>query len=138
MMRAIFSFLAIIALTSSRAHASGDDGIALASILKQYKAQISADKPNFPALEAKAVIVVQKMTAKSKVLNTEQLDAYFEVLRYAVPNDPGAIFAEDTIDVIRANRKAIDAKIKKLPSQEASHLDDALDAYTANAESGPD
>lgn len=110
----------------------------LATIVKEYKAQASAAKPAYAKLEAHAVTVVQKMTEKSKTLSAEQLDAYFEVLRYATPVDPGAVFVEDTIDIVRANRAAIDAKIKKLPSREASPLEDALDAYTSNAENGPD
>jgi hypothetical protein len=136
----IASMIALqIALLVTNAHAATcAECQELATIVKDYKAQASTAKPAYAKLEGRAVTVVQKMTEKSKTLSAEQLDAYFEVLRYATPVDPGAVFVEDTIDVIRANRAAIDTKIKKLPSQEASHLEDALDAYTSNAENGPD
>ncbi len=110
----------------------------LNTIVKEYKHEMSEEKPAYPKLEAKAVLVVRRMTEKSKVLSADRLSAYVDVLRMATPVDPGAIFIEDTIDVIQANRKAIDAKIKKLPSPEARSLEDKIEAYTANAESGPD
>lgn len=128
----------LFTLLSQNAHAACTECAELSSIVKDYKSQLSAAKPDYPKLEARAVLVVQKMTTKSKSLSAEQLDSYFEVLRYAVANDPGAVFAEDTIDIVRANRTAIDVKIKKLPSREASSLTDALDAYTSSAEHGPD
>lgn len=99
----------------------------LMSLSKSYATEGQKTKPDFNSLQLKASQIVLDMAKKSKRLDMSQIKSFVEVLRVAVPVDPGRSIIENTVQVIKDNKKDLVAEVKKLPKAESAEILEAIE-----------
>jgi hypothetical protein len=101
----------------------------LKAIRAEYVKQKNASDETYNSLQLKASTVIQSMGTK---LSSEQLDALVDILAVAVPVDPAEAIVVRNLDIIQANRKEIQKRVKKLAKPVAQRIEDAIE--TADGE----
>ncbi|HVK61590.1 MAG TPA: hypothetical protein VM432_08575 [Bdellovibrionales bacterium] len=112
--------------------------VQLDKIKTEFKAEEKKAKPDFDALQIKASLIIEKMPATDGSMNAQKLDSYVEMLRLFIPKDPARAILDNTREVMRANRKAVEARVKKLSPEESKTILRAIDVLFKEEVRGSD
>lgn len=97
---------------------------ALHAIYLAYALEAAKPSPDFNSLQLKASKIVRTWKPP---YNDDEVVSYVEVMRVAVPVDPGRSYLDNTAAFLKANRRQVEATIRTLPAREQTTLLEAVD-----------
>ncbi len=120
---------------ASFAHASDKEGVKdLQAIHADYvklaqKKDAAADSER-NKLQHEVTSVINRISdAKTKKLSNSQIRAFASVIAEAVPRDPIAGVIGNNLEVMRANRKALDREFARLPKAKRKRINEAIKVF---------
>lgn len=114
--------------TSTESNSNNCRGcVELKAIELQTRQEKSKKKPDFDSLQLAATAIIQTMPDEKKKLTPQQIDRVAAALDASIPNDPAASIVLNNIEIISANREAIDKALKKLPKANYDRITIAIE-----------
>lgn len=83
-------------------------------------------KPDYDGLQLVATSIIQKMPDSKRRLTDAQVTRVVGMFDAIVDHDPAAAIVENNLDIVKANRSALDREIGKLPKDRAQRLQQAI------------